>query len=151
MKKYTVHINNKQLVLVSENQKETGRIVEVNKFFSSGYYIIFNSRSYDIKNVGFLKNNAELFNSSGVIYFTDLQKKRIIKSGEAVRIYHFRLDKTNQLSEKGKLLVEIGIEKNKHKDCIYRVEADDSVDDLLILFFLYYSTREFNSIGGGGD
>lgn len=151
MKKYTAEINNKQLVLVSEDQKEIGRIVEMNKFFSSGHYVIFNSRSYDIKNVGFLKNDAELFNSKGVIYFTDLGKERIIKSGEEVRIYHFKLDKTNQLSEKGKLLIEIRAEKNRPKDSIYHVEVDDSVDELLILFFLYYSTKEFNGIGGDGD
>ncbi|KXH84777.1 hypothetical protein [Chryseobacterium kwangjuense] len=150
-KKYTARVYDKLIALISENQKEIGRIVEISKFFSSKHYIIFNSRSYDIRNVGFLKNDAELFNSKGVIYFTDLGKERIIKSGEEVRIYHFKLDKTNRLSEKGKLLMEIGIDKNRHKDSIYYVEADDSVDDLLILFFLYYSTQEFNSIGGDGD
>jgi hypothetical protein len=31
------------------------------------------------------------------------------------------------------------------------IKADDSVDDLLILLFLHYSTKEFNSIGGDGD
>ncbi|WP_165585193.1 hypothetical protein [Chryseobacterium soli] len=35
MKKYTAQINNKQLVLGLEDQKEIGRIVELNKFFSS--------------------------------------------------------------------------------------------------------------------
>lgn len=152
MKRYTTQISNKQLVLVSEDQKEIGRIVELNKFFSSGHYIIFNSRSYDIKNVGFLKNDAELFNSKGVIYFTDLGKERIIKSGADVRIYNFKLSKTNQLFEKGKLLIEIITEeKKKLKYPTYHVEVDESVDDLLALFFLHYSTQEFSSIGGDGD
>ncbi|EJL75418.1 hypothetical protein [Chryseobacterium populi] len=151
MEKYTVQINNKQFVLISEDRKEIGRIVEMNKFFSSGYYIIFNSRSYDIRNVGFLKNDAELFNSKGIIYFTDLQKERIIKSGEDVRIYNFKLNKTNQLFEKGKLLIEIKFEKNKSKESMYYVEVNDSIDDLLILFFLYYSVQEFNYIGGSED
>jgi len=78
-----------------------------------------NSRSYDIKNVGFLKNDVELYHSKGVIYFTDLQEERIIKSGE-VRIF-------------------------------FHIQTDDSVNDLLILFFLHYSTQEFNYIGGDGD
>ncbi|MGK6340650.1 hypothetical protein ACMGDK_00320 [Chryseobacterium sp. DT-3] len=68
LKKYKALTSKKQFVLASEDQKEIGRIVETNKFFSSGYYIILNSRSYDIKNVGFLKNDAELYNSKGVIY-----------------------------------------------------------------------------------
>ncbi|WP_123902622.1 hypothetical protein [Chryseobacterium elymi] len=146
MKKYKALTIKKQFVLASEDQKEIGRIVETNKFFSSGYYIILNSRSYDIKNVGFLKNDAELYHSKGVVYFTDLQKERIIKSGD-VRIYHFKLDKTNQLFEKGELLIEIKKEKNN----LFHIQADDSVDDLLILFFLHYSTQEFNYIGGDGD
>ncbi|CEJ68853.1 hypothetical protein BN1195_01144 [Chryseobacterium oranimense G311] len=68
MKKYKALTIKKQFVLASEDQKEIGRIVETNKFFSSGYYIILNSRSYDIKNVGFLKNDAELYYSKGVVY-----------------------------------------------------------------------------------
>ncbi|MGG5208036.1 hypothetical protein ACQWU4_03750 [Chryseobacterium sp. MIQD13] len=151
MKKYTAQIINKQFVLISEDKKEIGRIVEMNKIFYSEYYIIFNSRSYDIKNVGFLKNDVELSDAKRIIYFTDLQKERIIKSGADVRIYYFKLDKTNQLSEKGKLLIEIKEEKNKRKDSIYHIEVDDSVDDLLILLFLHYSTKEFNYIGGGED
>ncbi|MBB6370446.1 hypothetical protein [Chryseobacterium shigense] len=147
MKKYTTQLIKKQFALISEDKKEIGRIVEMNKIFYSEHYIIFNSRSYDIKNVGFLKNDAELFNSKGVIYFTDLQKERIIKSGENVKIYNFKLSKTNQLFEKGNLLIEIKEEKNK----VFYIESDDSVDDLLILFFLHYSTQEFNSIGGDGD
>lgn len=124
----------------------------MNKFFSSGHYIIFNSRSFDIKNVGFLKNDAELFNSRGIIYFTDLGKERIIKSGADVRIYNFKLGKANQLFEKGKLLIEIITEeKKKLKYPTYHVEVDESVDDLLALFFLHYSTQDFSSIGGDGD
>jgi len=124
----------------------------MNKFFSSGCYIIFNSRSYDIRNVGFLKNDAELFNSKGVIYFTDFGKERIIKSGADVRIYNFKLSKTNQLFEKGKLLMEVITEEKKNlKYHLYYVEVDEFVDDLLVLFFLHYSTREFSSIGGDGD
>lgn len=104
-----------------------------------------------MRNVGFLKNDVELFNAKGVIYFTDLGKARIIKSGEGVRIYNFTLGITNQLFEKGKLLIEIRPEKNRFKELFYHVEAEDDVDDLLVLLFVHYSTKEFNSIGGDGD
>jgi len=151
LKKYTAQHYKKQFVLFSEDYKEIGKIVNVSKIFYFKHYIEFDSRSYDIKNVGFLKNDLELFNAKGVIYFTDLAKERIIKSGESVRIYNFKLIETNQLFEKGKLLIEIRTEKKRFKDPIYHIEVDDSVDDLLTLLFLHYSTKEFNYIGGDGD
>ncbi|WP_415327750.1 hypothetical protein [Chryseobacterium sp. MMS23-Vi53] len=151
MKKYIAQHHKKQFVLLSDDNQEIGRIVNNSNFFNFRHYIIFKSRSYDIKNVGFLKNDVELFNGNGIIYFTDLAKERIVKSGEGVRIYQFNLNKTNQLFEKGKLLIEIKEEKKKFKDSIFHVEVEDSVDDLLTLLFLHYSTKEFNSIGGDGD
>lgn len=151
MKKYTAQLLKEQFILVSDTHDEIGRIVHMRKIFFWRYYIILNSRSYDIRNVGFLKNDLELFTAKGVIYFTDLAKERIIRSGENVRVYYFKLEETNQLFEKGKLLIEIKTEKKRFKDPVYHVEVDDSVDDLLILLFLHYSTREFNYIGGDGD
>ncbi|MCS3532181.1 hypothetical protein [Chryseobacterium sp. JUb7] len=147
MKRYIAQYHKKQFVLLSQDNQEIGRIVNNNNFFYFRHYIVFNFRSYDIKNVGFLKNDVELFNGNDVIYFTDLNKERIIKSGEGVRIYQFKLNKTNRLFEKEKLLIEIKEEKKRFEDAIFHVEVEDSVDDLLTLLFLYYSTREFNSIG----
>lgn len=149
MKKYTAQHHKKQFVLLTENNEEVGRIVDISKIFTSKHYIIFDSRSYDIRNVGFLRNDLELFNSKGVIYFTDLGKERIIKSGNDVKIYQFKLSKTNRLFEKGKLLIEVREEKRRFKDSIFHIEVEDSVDDLLTLVFLHYSTQEFNSIGDG--
>lgn len=151
MKKYTAQHYGKQFVLLTEAREEIGRIADVSNFFSLKHYIIFRSRSCDIRNVGFLKNDVELFNANGVIYFTDLAKERIIKSGKEVRIYYFKLDKTSRLSEKGNLLAEISEERNRSKEKVFHMEADDGVDDLLILLFLHYSTKEFNGIGGDGD
>ncbi|MBB6330768.1 hypothetical protein HNP24_001718 [Chryseobacterium sediminis] len=151
MKKYTAEYQKKHLVLVSESRHEVGRIVENRKLFHFEEYITFDSKKYDIRNVGFLKNDVELFDSNVVTYFTDLAKERIIKSGEGVRIYYFKLKKTSQLTEKGKLLIEIREEKRRYEKSIFHLEVDHSVDDLLTLLFLYYSTKEFNSIGGDGD
>lgn len=152
MRKYTARSYQKQWVLFSEDYSaEIGRIVDESSFFYCRHHIVFNSRSYDIRNVGFLKNDVELFNSKGIIYFTDLGKERMIKSGENVRIYYFKLGKSNQLFEKGYLMINIQMEKKKGKDLLYHIEVDDTVDDLLVLLFLYYSTKEFNSIGGDGD
>lgn len=151
MKKYTAQYQKKHLVLVSESQHEVGRIVENRKLFHFEEYITFDSKKYDIRNVGFLKNDVELFDSNLVTYFTDLAKERIIKSGQGVRIYYFKLKNTSQLTEKGKLLIEIREEKRRYEKLIFHLEVDDSVDDLLTLLFLYYSTKEFNSIGGDGD
>lgn len=151
MKKYTASRQRKQFVMLDENQFEVGRIIDNSTFFSLRHYIVYNSRSYDIRNVGFMKNDLELFNSKGVIYFTDLAKERIIKSGEEVRICHFALKKTNRLSEKGILLIEIREERRWFKDPVFHIEANESADDLLVLTFLYYSTKEFNGIGGDGD
>ncbi|GEN77883.1 hypothetical protein CHA01nite_36230 [Chryseobacterium hagamense] len=137
--------------MFDEHRNEVGRIVDASKIFSLRHYIIYNARSYDIRNVGFMKNDVELFNARGVIYFTDLAKERIIKSGEKVRIYNFALRKTNQLYEKGRLLIEIREEKKWFKDPVFHIEADESTHDLLVLTFLYYSTKEFNGIGGDGD
>ncbi len=151
MKNYTAQRHKKQFVLLTDTHEEVGRIVDVSKFFHFKSYIIFKSRSYDIRNVGFLKNDLELFDAKGVIYFTDLAKERIIKSGEEVRIYHFKLKKNRQLFERGNLLIEIREEKKRFKEPVFHVEADDAVDGLLILLFLHYATKEFNSIGGDGD
>ncbi|MFZ4929265.1 hypothetical protein [Chryseobacterium sp. Mn2064] len=96
-----------------------------------------------------MKNDAELFDSSTVVYFTDLAKERIIKSGQGVRIFYFKLKKTNQLIEKGKLLIEIREERKGYKQSVFYIDVDESVDDLLLLLFLHYSTKEFNSIGDG--
>ncbi|WP_343658736.1 hypothetical protein [Chryseobacterium sp.] len=139
------------MVLISETQHEIGRITETRKLFQYEEYIVLNSKKYNMKNVGFLKNDIELFDANTVVYFTDLAKERIIKSGQGVRIYYFTLKKTRQLIEKGKVLIEIQEEKRWFKEPIFHVEVDDSVDDLLTLLFLHYSTKEFNSIGGDGD
>lgn len=151
MKKYIAQHHKKQFVLLTENNEEVGRIVDISKVFTSKHYIIYDSRSYDIRNVGFLRNDLELFNSKGVIYFTDLGKERIIRSGNDVRIYQFRLGKSNMLFEKEELLIEVKEERRRFKDSIFHIEVEDSVDDLLTLVFLHYSTQEFNSIGGDGD
>lgn len=151
MRKYTAVKDKKQFVILDENCRELGRIVDASTFFSVRQYIIYDSRSYDIRNVGFLKNDLELFNNRGIIYFTDLAKERIIKSGKGVRIYHFTLKKTNQLFEKDRLLIEIKEERKWFKDPVFHIEAEESADDLLILTFLHYSTREFSGIGGDGE
>lgn len=151
MKKYTARHDGKQFILLTEAHEEVGRIVDISKLFYFKHYILFRSGNYDIRNVGFLKNDVELSDVKGMIYFTDLAKERIIKSGEGVRVYYFKLGETNQLSEKGNLLVEIREERNRCKETVFHVEADDAVDDLLILLFLHYSTKEFNGIGGEGD
>lgn len=151
MKKYTAHYQKKDLVLVSDIQHEIGRITETRKLFQYEEYIALNSKKYNIKNVGFLKNDIELFDANTVVYFTDLAKERIIKSGQGVRIHYFKLKKTRQLIEKGKVLIEISEEKRRFKELVFHVEVDDSVDDLLTLLFLHFSTKEFNSIGGDGD
>lgn len=151
LKKYTACRHRKQFVMLDEHHHEVGRIVDTSTLFSLRHYIIYNSRSYDIRNVGFMKNDLELFNSKGVIYFTDLAKERIIRSGKEVRIYDFALRKTNRLSEKGRLLIEIREERRWFKDSVFHIKADEPTDDLLILTFLHYSTKEFNGIGGDGD
>ena len=151
MKKYTAHYQKKDLVLISDTQHEIGRITEARKLFQYEEYIVLNSKKYNMKNVGFLKNDIELIDVNTVVYFTDLAKERIIKSGQGVRIYYFTLKKIRQLIEKGKVLIEISEEKRWFKEPIFHVEVDDSVDDLLTLLFLHYSTKEFNSIGGDGD
>lgn len=151
MKKYTAQHHKKQFVLLTENNEEVGRIVDISKIFTAKHYIIFDSISYDIRNVGFLRNDLELFNSKGVIYFTDLGKERIIRSGDEVKIYQFKLGRTNRLFEKGKLLIEVREERRRFKDSIFHIEVEDSVDDLLTVVFLHYSTQEFNYIGGDGS
>ncbi|SDI82052.1 hypothetical protein [Chryseobacterium jejuense] len=148
MKKYKAKYHQQQFVMVDEKHAEVGRIVEVRRLFFLRHYIILNSRSYDIKNVGFLKNDVELFNGKDVVYFTDLAKERIIKSGQNLGIYYFKLKSIHQLFEEGKLLIELKKEKVKSKEPVFHIEADDTADDLLILLFLHYSTKEFNGIGG---
>ena len=151
MKKYTASRQRKQFIMLDENHNEIGKIVDASTFFSLKHHIIYNSLSYDIRNVGFLKNDLELLRNKSIIYFTDLAKERIIKSGASVRIYHFALKKINQLFEKGRLLINIREEREWFKDSVFHIEADESVDDLLILMFLHYSTKEFNGMGGDGD
>ncbi|MBB4805796.1 hypothetical protein HNP38_001068 [Chryseobacterium defluvii] len=148
MKKYTARNDKTNLILFSEDNSELGRIIEEIKVFSIRYALILHSKKYNIKNVGFLGNDAEFMDFEKVVYFTDLAKERIIKSGENVKIYHFKLGRINQLFEKGRLIVEIRTHKKWFKDSFFSIEAEDSAEDLLILLFLHYSTREFNGIGG---
>ncbi|WP_426473693.1 hypothetical protein [Chryseobacterium balustinum] len=150
-KNYTAQYYKKDFVLFSEAHQEIGKVVDQSNFFKIRHCIEYQARTYDIKNVGFLKNDVELSLSKRVIYFTDLAKDRIIRSGEDVRIYYFKLAKTNQLFEKGKLLIEIQEVNHRSKETVFHIEADESVDNLLILMLLHYSTKEFNSIGGDGD
>ncbi|MFL9835245.1 hypothetical protein [Chryseobacterium terrae] len=98
-----------------------------------------------------MKNDVELSLDKRIIYFTDLGKGRIIKSGQDVKIYYFKIGRISTMIEKGKVLVKIWNVKKWFKEPIYHIEADDLVDNLLILLFLHYSTREFNSVGGDGD
>lgn len=146
MKNYTTHYD---ILLANESQQLIGKIVDESRWFKIQHSIDYLSRTYEIKNVGFLKNDVELSLSKRILYFTDLAKERIIKSGQDVRIYNFKLGSNNQLFEKGKLLIEIcETVKKETKEVILEVKADDSVEDLLILLFRHYSTKEFNSIGG---
>lgn len=134
--------------MADEKQQLIGKIIDESRWFKVKHSLEYKSRTYEIINTGFLKNDVELLFAKQVIYFTDLGKDRIIKSGQDVRIYYFRFPKINQLFEKGKLLIEIAQTVNKKtKESVLEIKADDSVDDLLILFFLHYSTREFNSLG----
>lgn len=55
---------------------------------------------------------------------------------------------THQLFEEGKVLIEVRKGIVKSKEPVFHIEADDNADDLLILLFLHYSTKEFNGIGG---
>lgn len=96
-----------------------------------------------------MKNDVELSLAKHIIYFTDFGKDRIIKSGQDVRIYYFKFRRISTIIEKGKVLVKIWRVKKWFKEPIFHIEADESVDDLLILLFLHYSTREFNGIDGG--
>ncbi len=139
------------MVLVSDIQHEIGRITGTRKLFQYEEYIVLNSKKYTIKNVGFLKNDIELFDDHTVVYFTDLGKERIIKSGQGVRIYYFKLKEIRQLIEKVNVLIEISEEKRRFKEPVFHVEVNDSVDDLLTLLFLHFSTKEFNYIDGDGD
>ncbi|MCX8523164.1 hypothetical protein OF897_04410 [Chryseobacterium formosus] len=149
MKNYTAHYLKKDILLANESQKLIGKIIDESSWFKIQHSIDYSSRTYEIKNVGFLKNDVELSLSKRIIYFTDLGKDRIIKSGQEVRIYNFKLDRINQLFEKGKLLIEIcKAVKKETKEAILEIKADNSVEDLLILLFLHYSTKEFNGISG---
>jgi len=152
LKNYTGHYFKKDILLANENQQFIGKIVDESRWFKIQHSIDYLSRTYEIKNVGFLKNDVELSLTKQIVYFTDLGKERIIKSGNDVKIYYFKLGKINQLFEKGKLLIEI-VEtvKKQTKETVLEIKTDDFVEDLLILLFLHYSTREFNSIGGDGD
>ncbi|REC60945.1 hypothetical protein DRF65_18070 [Chryseobacterium pennae] len=147
MKKYKAKYQEQQFIMSDEKDAEVGRIVDVRRVFSLRQYIILNNIKYDIKNVGFLKNDVELFNGQSVVYFTDLAKDRIIKSGQEVRIYNFKLGRIGQLFEKGRLLIEVRKEHKRWKEPVFHIDASDTTDDLLILLFLHYSTKEFNGIG----
>lgn len=152
MKNYTAHYFKKDILLANENQQFVGKIIDESRWFKIQHSLDYLSRTYEIKNVGFLKNDVELSLTKKIIYFTDLEKERIIKSGQDVKIYYFKLGQINQLFEKGKLLIEISQSvKKETKESILEIKTDDAVEDLLILLFLHYSTREFNSIGGDGD
>lgn len=149
LKNYTAQYHKKDFVLNSENQQEIGRITDETRSFILHQCIEYQSQVYEIKNVGFMKNDVELSLAKRIIYFTDFGKDRIIKSGQDVRIYYFKFRRISTITEKGKVLVKIWRVKKWFKDPIFHIEADESVDDLLILFFLHYSTREFNGIDGG--
>lgn len=150
MKKYTAKIDKRNFILFSENNLEIGRIVSVSKIVYSDFYIIFSSKKYEIKTVNFFNSNLELFDLDRVIYFTDLAKNMIIRSGNT-KIYTYKFGKKNRLFDKGTLIIEIKREKKWFKDPVYHVEVDDSVEDLLALLFLFHSDRDFNTINGGGD
>lgn len=150
MKNYIAHYFKKDIFLANESQHLIGKIVNESRWLKIQHSIDYLSRTYEIKNVGFLKNDVELSLAKRIIYFTDLGKERIIKSGEDVKIYNFKLVKTNQLFEKGKLLIEIAkTVKKETKEFVLEIKAEDSVEDLLILLFVHYSTKEFNGIGDG--
>ena len=149
LKNYTAQYHKKHFVLNSESQQEIGRITDETKSFILHQCIEYQSQVYEIKNVGFMKNDVELSLAKRIIYFTDFGKDRIIRSGQDVRIYYFKIRRISTIIEKGKVLVKIWKVKKWFKEPIYHIEADESVDDLLILLFLHYSTREFNGIDGG--
>ncbi|RLJ33049.1 hypothetical protein CLU97_2522 [Chryseobacterium sp. 7] len=75
MKKYTAHYQKKDLVLVSDIQHEIGRITETRKLFQYEEYIALDSKKYTIKNVGFLKNDVELFDADTVDFFSLMKMK----------------------------------------------------------------------------
>ncbi|WP_326984112.1 hypothetical protein VUJ46_06080 [Chryseobacterium sp. MYb264] len=147
MKKYTGKHSNKQFILFGEDNLEVGRIVNDSKFYSFNFYILLLSKKYEIKTVGFLNSNLELFDLNKVVYFTDFGKCRIIESGET-KIYTYKFGKKNRLFHKGKPVIEIQRVKKWFKDPIYYLEIDD-VNDLLVLFFLFHSDNDFNTTGGG--
>lgn len=143
MKRYTAKFEKRQLTLFSETNSEIGKIVEVSKLISWKKYIVCDSKRYTIKNVGFLWNDIELSDGRKVIYYTDFGKDRIIKTGEDVKICHFKLGKAMQLYEQKKLIIDIQPRKKWFKYPVFSIELDDSVDDALALLFLYYSTTSF--------
>ena len=149
MKRYTAKFGKRQLTLFSESNSEIGKIVDVSKLISWKKYIMCDSKRYDIKNVGFLWNDIELSDGRKVIYYTDFGKDRIVKTGEDLKICHFKLGKGMKLFEQKKLIIDIQIHKKWFKNPTFSIEVDDSVDDALALLFLYYSTKEFNGIGDG--
>lgn len=150
MKKYTAKIDKRNFILFSENNIEIGRIVSVSKIIYSDFYIMLSSKKYEIKTAGFLSNNLELFDLDRVIYFTDLAKNMIIRSGNT-KIFTYKFGNKNRLFHKGTLLIEIKREKKWFKDPVYHVQVDDLVEDLLTLLFLFHSDRDFNTINEGGD
>lgn len=135
------------MILFSENTPEIGRIVESYRAIYLKHDIVFNSKKYPIKYVGFLWNDSELTDAQQIIYRTDFAKNRIFKTGADFKYYTFKLGKISQLFDGNKLIIEIIRKEKWFKNPTFDIEADNSIDELLILFFLYYSTREFGSIG----
>jgi hypothetical protein len=150
LKKYTAKIDRTNFILFSEDDIEVGRIVSTAKILYQTYYIQLDFQKYDIKTVGLFSNSLEVFDKDRVVYFTDLGKNRIIRSGNT-KIYTYKFGRKNRLFHKENLLIEIRREKKWFKAPVYYVEVDDSVEDLLTLLFLFYSDRDFNMIGAGGD
>lgn len=148
MKKYTAQHSKKQFVLFDENHQKIGVIINASKFYDFNFYILWSSGKYEIKTAGLFNSNLELLDLNKIVYFTDFGKDRIIKSGDT-EIYTYKFGKKNKLFHKGKLLIEIRREKKWFKDPVYYIEIDDDVNDLLVLFFLFYSDNDFNTTKGG--
>ncbi len=135
------------MILFSENTPEIGRIAESYRVIYVKHDIVFNSKRYPIKYVGFLWNDSELTDTQQIIYRTDFAKNRIFKQGAGFKFYTFKLGKISQLFDEKNLVIEIRRKENWFKNPTFDIETDNSIDELLLLFFLYYSTREFSSIG----
>ena len=69
LKNYTAQYHKNHFVLNSENQQEIGRITDETKLFILHQCIEYQSQVYEIKNVGFMKNDVELSLAKRIIYF----------------------------------------------------------------------------------